>query len=598
MSDACASGRPRLVMSVSPHPGESLTGLLARSGERNLVPNPTDLLAHIHCAGSRLGAIAVKYADRCDELSALLGVEPEKLQPLFYNRKGGPRYIGTEIDYYGVVMPGRCREGQRRRISSSSLRAAPFHRAAWELRFLSWCPESHQYLTDICPSCNGHLTWSRLKGIHRCELCSFDLRDYDTRYVSEQDRPAATFISQLVSYCHEERGSARGRLHSELRELQEIDLLRLTLMLASSFRWNWSQTEGALREADLTVGVSLAFWSQGVERLLAWPESADRLIEEARSSSTCDTCEVSTELGLIGQRMHSSREDVSKVLRARIGMHYARVGSPLSSRLKRRAGWYKAGWIEIASVEAAVGVSRSVIYQAVRHFGAEHVVDGEAPHAQTLVREDDVRRWADGVKRAASVETASQTLGIPEFAIWELVASGHLGLLEPIVRELCGRKGPLDIMSIVTLRETLRARCKVDRPTPSDLVPLHQVVMAAKTAVPRWTEALDMICHGALAAFWNDAGEPTFVRGIFVERQASDLLEKAACRIIGAGDLMPRFIDHEAAADLLREKRYKILALVTNGTIISEKGGIGKRIVRQSLYEYAQDLFERRNGRR
>ena len=153
------------VLSVTPLSGESLSGLLARAAAYNVVYSPKDIFAMVGLPRGQLGSIATSCHLQISKIANVLGVDESVINQLFYKHGNEQPRRGEYISFCGMSLPVRAREGEFRRVSFHSLRNSPHHRASWELRFLPWCPESFEYLADVCPSCDTQLGWRKFDGV-------------------------------------------------------------------------------------------------------------------------------------------------------------------------------------------------------------------------------------------------------------------------------------------------------------------------------------------------------------------------------------------------------------------------------------------------
>ncbi|WP_181565981.1 TniQ family protein, partial [Aerococcus urinae] len=479
----------RLVVPVSPIPGESLTGLLARAAHQNFVSRAEHLLSHAGIVKGTLGSVATCHATQRKELAALIGVAADEIEPLFYSkaeRRGG---YGAEIEIRGIRLSLRCREGRHRRVAPASLRLSPHHRLLWEFRFIHWCAETYQYLVDRCGACGRQLGWNKYGGIQFCERCGADLREQDVEYVDEQFRDIAKALSGLVD-CADGSRKFRSGLHEDLIGLNEFDLLKLVLILASDFAWNPREVHLALCDSSRATAPSLETWARGLDRLHRWPEDIDRYL-----SKYIDTKEIDCGYGMllkIGNLVHHinpADADLPTVLRKAIADFYRQNRIVQLRPIGEKKDWYRSGWVTASEAKAKFSVTDWVMEQALKCPDVNKMSHGAGKRAPTLILEDDLRRWLDRFRQAIDVLGAGALIGIPEFAVWELVESGHIAILVSEERVRTPRVGCLDTSSVLKLRDDILERAQIAPDDLSEMEPLADAIRNSPFAIPPWSKS-------------------------------------------------------------------------------------------------------------
>ncbi|MFA7637727.1 MAG: TniQ family protein [Parvibaculum sp.] len=579
--------RPKFVVPVAPLPGESLAGVVARAAHENLITSPVNLFSHLGMPIVRLGSIATRHADKCDDLAYLIGARPDDLRPLFYKR--ADRYIaglGAEINFLGAHLALRCREPKIRRLSPASLRVSAYHRAAWELRFLHWCPESLEYLLGECPSCGRSFGWAKLAGIHICENCGEDIRDQESKCVAECDKDTARLLSDLI-LNRDEATRIRMSLHEDLRQLVDADLLCLALMLASGFEWSPKRVHDALYDMDRATAPSLEIWRTGFERLGRWPTSAYEIIGAQLDAPKEDAgYGMIEELGPVAAHLMPVNADLAKILRAAIAGHYKQNGVIALRPIGSSAEWYRPGWLPAIEAKKKYRLSDWTMEQALRSPDVRRITHERGERSPSLLHEEDLLRWLEKLKAALDVLTVMRRIGVPEHAVWELIELGHLKLLTSETRILNPRKGFIEADSVTALGDAVFARCAPMNGDDEDRVLLSEAVECSPSPASPWTTAIGCILSGKLPVWRHQGSSSVCVDALLVRREQ---FEAEISRNVVLPDLKeaPHLMTYNDAAILLRVSADEIVRLTREQKIDSESGGAGRRSVRRSVYRYA-----------
>lgn len=578
---------PKFVVPVSPLKGESLAGLVARAACENLITSPAHVFSHLGIPTARLGSVATRHAAYCNDLAYLIGTMAEELRPLFYKRTDRQvAGLGAEINFFGTHLALRCRESKIRRLSPASLRVSAHHRAAWELRFLHWCPESLQYLLSHCPSCGKSFGWEKLAGIHICEHCGADVREQEAEYVAERDKATARLLSDLV-LNRDETANIRASLHEDLRQLVAADLLCLTLLLASGFEWSPKMLHNALYDINRASAPSLEMWRVGFERIRNWPESACELVwkqlETPKEGAGYGMIE---ELGPVAVHLMPVNADLAKTLRKMVDDSYLRKGVIALRPIGGSAEWRRPGWLPSSEAKKKYKLTDWTIDQAQRSPEVRRISHERGERSPTLLHEADLLQWVDKLKEALDVPTAMQRIGVPEHALWELLEFGHLKLLTTEIRTLTPRRGFIEAGSVKDLGNALLDRCALMPSNNENLVPLSEAVERSRSPVSPWTTAVIAILKGELSVWRREAPSSAYVDAVLVRPDQFEA-EVSGKIVLPEFREAPLLMTYSDAAALLRTSPDTIVQLTRAQKIDSENGGPGRRAVRRSVYSYA-----------
>ncbi|QDZ10731.1 hypothetical protein [Devosia ginsengisoli] len=193
---------PRLPLTQgSPHPGESFLGFLTRSIATNPIRRTvTNIRRAQDVDNIHPRSLAIK-PDDLERFAQLLDVDVAALRPTTLPPRegnsarllGGAHIFPSDLDW------------RRRRLAPQRLRTEPYHRAIWQLRFLTVDPMTFEPLIDTCPVCRKVLRWARSVQPHLCDHCvdergrsNLDLREFALEPISLSDSEAYRFVFNLV----------------------------------------------------------------------------------------------------------------------------------------------------------------------------------------------------------------------------------------------------------------------------------------------------------------------------------------------------------------------------------------------------------------
>jgi hypothetical protein len=578
---------PRFVVPISILPGESLAGVVARAAHENMVTTPHSIFPHLNMPLACLGSLATRYSKQCDELAYFMGVDPNILSTLFYGRVDRHEEgLGAEIDFFGCRLASRCREKQIRRLSPESLRVSPHHRAAWEVKFIHWCPESFEYLLSKCSACGKNFGWGKFAGIHICENCGADIREQTSEFVHESEREMAQLLSDFI-LDREAAMRLRTSLHEDLRYLADADILRIALMLSSGFDWSSNVVNNALCNSDRKSAPSLQSWRRGFSLIRNWPESAYEIIWmnlEVPDEDIC--CGRIRKLGPVASHLMAPNTDLTKLLKKVLEGSFSRKGLIASHVSGNCAEWYRPGWLPSIEAKKKHKLTSWTIEQALRYPEVRTVSQDENGTSQDLLHEEDLLGWLEKLKEALDVPKAMRCIGVPEHSVWELLEFGHLKFLTSEIRVLNPRRGFIDASSVKELGEALLNRCLKPANEPQNLVALSEAVKLPRSPISPWTTAIRAILNGELNVWRQDGQMSAYADALLVKPEEFEIA-------IDGNIEIPEFLEapilmtYNNAADLLQTSSDTVVQLAKEQKIESEFGGAGRRAVRRSVYCYA-----------
>ena len=414
--DQLAPVRP-LVVPVAPmDDDESMASLLARATRRNVLGTTQIILREVGLTLAHPGTVGQEIGDLVPRLAGKIGCAPEAIAARTHE------YLGSGASGLVRFGDGTMRRSDlildRRRLSPAALRRAPYARAAWQCRHLPYDPETLELLIDVCPHCGDGLRWSRAWGVEVCEHCRNDVFAAEPLRLDADKGGAYRAFASLISIASAERAAARASLSPALATLPQPALL------------------------DLILGIGLAL---GPDQIAAGRRAVARLSDAERADAACRG------IGLVGDWPNRLRAAVVGAWRAAeplgtggtlllalraLGDARAfsneqsaaiRAALPEAFEDKRRA---------LGAIEAPVVLARDITRMAgISSSDVGRLRDGavlEASARSGLVRRhaqfrlDQAAELATKRRSSVPVTRVEQWLGLPRYAVEQLIALGEL----------------------------------------------------------------------------------------------------------------------------------------------------------------------------
>jgi len=152
-----APPRPNpLPLTVWHNRGEPAHGLLARAVDLNV---PGALRTYRRLFGSKDGHLVTNIPPR--EVALFCSADPDRVAT------SSPRFEGQFVSLLGELLRGRDYSVRHRRWCPDCLLEAGWHRAWWDVGFVTSCPRHGCSLVDLCP-CGRNITWANQPGLLFC----------------------------------------------------------------------------------------------------------------------------------------------------------------------------------------------------------------------------------------------------------------------------------------------------------------------------------------------------------------------------------------------------------------------------------------------
>lgn len=247
--------------------GESIPGVLARGIRRNVLERSTIAFFDAGIVPRKAGLTQVMPEAELRRLAAFTGASADDLI-----RQSG--VLNNDTAGFGdLVLPRGDIEFERRRIAPRTLRGSPFHRSAWMMRLLPYCPESLERLVDTCPDCSVALAWSRCWGIGICEWCRQPVPPSPEARLPDRHSHDYRLFAGLLSLTEAERRQALTSLPDRLHQMEPGVLVHMAIRLGQACR---PEPVGGVRRESvykLPAPQLAGIATLGTAMLRDWPSS-------------------------------------------------------------------------------------------------------------------------------------------------------------------------------------------------------------------------------------------------------------------------------------------------------------------------------------
>lgn len=248
---------------LRPYDDESYFSFLARLASSNCFENRRVLLRALGVENIGSGGFSEAFKDE-GRLARCMGLTPEELG----------RLLWRELDE-------KCHkefEWNPRKLAPRSLEEAPYHRRAWSIARLPYCPFTWDVLIDRCPACRARLTWDIAREVYLCAKCNFDLRLAKADTVPLEAREPLKFFADLMNVDPQSGMDRDSEAPALLIGERRSDVFKLIYSFASfiaSGRSVWKFSGSPLSER-------VYFLEEAVNFLRDYPYCFDKLAEPSR----------------------------------------------------------------------------------------------------------------------------------------------------------------------------------------------------------------------------------------------------------------------------------------------------------------------------
>ncbi|MCO6415783.1 TniQ family protein [Siccirubricoccus sp. KC 17139] len=187
-------GPRRLPLPVDRLVGESLPSRVARTAKEHGFSRPLRVLKPLGVGTKHLASLALKGAD-VDHLGEYLGMDPGELDIMCYGDGTTRTVLGHELHADLVAV-------RTRQACPACLAENAYHRALWDMTFVTACPVHGTRLLDRCPApcCGKPLGWNLADLAHCSSLsCTGDLREATPPRVPEAELGGVRALYRLLT---------------------------------------------------------------------------------------------------------------------------------------------------------------------------------------------------------------------------------------------------------------------------------------------------------------------------------------------------------------------------------------------------------------
>ncbi|MGU3404913.1 hypothetical protein [Methylobacterium brachiatum] len=504
------------------------------------------------------------------------------------------------VSFFGAHIPAIFRVPVRRRVGPKAMAISGRHQALWELRPFTYDATTMQLLVDRCqnPACMKFLGWHQTRGLHRCEHCNADIREFVSGYVDWADRDACAFAAELVSPVQSARELARARLPEVLQDWNPGTVLDLIVRLSFLHDPKVVPVEAEHSWASVARGVwSAADLARGARLLLDWPQSLHKLIDRVRGEAhtRSGAYGVAKELGSISVFMTNANNPLKyrNLVRSEVDIYYKNVQDVVLRAPDKKANGDIAGYYTMERTAKACNVTVRMLRRVLGHKETKLIRANNADRSPFMFNLEQIKRWNERRLQLIGSLDAQNMLGIPEYTLLHLVNRAVL------TRDI----GPAAMMMGCIKRNVWLERKEVE-----DLVKRLECLGVRRRKIPEGSTLLPHLLESSVGlAPWNDIIDGVLdgyidIRGVLIGSSgvASRLIIDSAEGSYGEQRLKLQDTDADpddlmstnAAAALLGTTQVAITWLMNAGFIKGLKTGQNRRRpIRQSVYEFRRTFM-------
>ena len=479
------------------HEGESLRGGIARALQLAKLPNSWSFLGEFGLKHRNRVSIGEDPEIDLGGIAVALGCDRGEIANRTYQDRGnGAR------NFFGITVPHGSIEVQRRRFSPSFFAChGAYHLAAWELKFLPFCPVTWDLLEATCDMCKTNpgqaQGWTRtLTPVDRCDECGRELcrQRHDT--VPVDMRPALEIVRHLVGTTATDREGVYNHLPRHLQRSSPQEILNVILGLAKHL----AIPRTALKNS------SLFRLHEACQAVTAWPNGLEN---EAFCVSGCSP--------IIPQILNSYASLGAVPAQEVASREYART-SPATVVMQTSAS---KNCIGLREATAIAGLSADLLKRCweeglvSRHYRFHG--GKQLPAFDTAELSKFAKAWKDCV----GTSTIAHRWSLPNYAIEQLA---QLGVLPPSSLTLAesGLRFRSSEVAAFTAKVENRSG-EIDGPA----LTLYALLQNVSGRLKPWGPMFSAIIDGEVQLFVAEGAE-AWPKRAFVEASKSQKILRAA----------------------------------------------------------------------
>lgn len=395
-----------LLFPVTPQPGETLLGFVTRCLARNYLGDPVQFMQHMGIDLSIKGDFLSRLQAQLPAVQEVLGISSDQLSQLWGAAPVGPerrRQLG------GIWLRPSLVEQSTRRVPPS-ISPDQSDQSLWMVRHVTFCSSTWEELVGHCPSrwCGKRLTWPRAQALDRCRHCDASLAEWKVRRVPVRDRGVLSWVMSLFSDCEAIRDVAISKVPATFEIESATDVYELLLA--------FGKATCLLRPADGDVqNWTFRDLAAAARFMLDYPRSRWDTLQNLR---------LGERPRLYGVLTRIARDSPAPVVRRQIEKILTDDGSVVvlakSSRRPPPGALTTTGAARVLHVERG-DVKRLVALELLHPVQSR----GGERH-QNIFDERVIYRIREELDARMSWRTFSVRTGLPQLAIEQLLALGHL----------------------------------------------------------------------------------------------------------------------------------------------------------------------------
>ena len=540
-----------------PHPYESLLGFVARNAAKHACDKITAVLRVAKIQTPFPQSLPTIHCGKSADIAAAFKANPDEIAARMHPHVASEGKPDSYIDFFGTPIRKAFREVVQRRVSPTSLKQSDHHRAIWDIRVFSFCPDSKEILISTCPACQKRLGWKFTIGISWCEECGKDLRKFPQKTVHVDDSSALDFVVNLIHPSKDRKQAARAATPQIFGDLNNSELFECVIGVACAATTEPDapcEIMSRLRTpADFSRLTPQVLASAG-RVILDWPVSFHILANEMRDKSAARAGHwgKEKELGpvLFLLRDRHLPAQFKDALNSEINANMAQS----NVTLRRAEQRLDDEFMPIRQAESHYGLHHSVLRRLALSGAISGVRDGNAKRSLFLLKCSDVEKVAADKADAIAAVRAAKVMGIDCISLKAIADAKLIRRTDEAAASML--KGDhYSLKSINSLTDAVIAK----------LLPINAADMPKLSPKPLpWFQILTAILDGKIIAYrQTDTANNSFIAQISLSKATLDGFQGQ----VGDAAALPEFINTHQAMALLQANGRFLAALIKSGML-------------------------------